>query len=140
MSPSISKRKTRRNQIVEETEGNILAETRECESITDQDFEDITNKVERSLAKRLKEQSDNQNMIFKMISEIRSQMENISEARCSRIETRPVGGSDQENPGPSDTGVTQNNTPIRPRYINVDPQYAGVVYCILLSLCDVSIA
>ena len=67
MFSSVSKRKTRRNNRAYETEISPRREIRGCESLNDQDFEDITNKIERNLAKRLNEESNTQNMLFKMV-------------------------------------------------------------------------
>ena len=58
MSPSSSKRKTRKAGREETSEGTSSKDTREIESLTDQDFEDLSNKIERNLSKRLKEQDD----------------------------------------------------------------------------------
>ena len=71
MSTVSSKRKTRRNA-QGECSGSVTDDLPvEINSISDKDFHEITNKVERkSLAKGLKDQSDAQQEMLKMLSPI----------------------------------------------------------------------
>ena len=87
MSPAISKKKTRGNNGDNVSETTPSRDTKESESLTNQDFEDLSNKIERNVSKKLKEQSDAQNALWKMLNEVRSQIDTlaVSKVQVPRI-------------------------------------------------------
>ena len=102
MSTRLSKRKTKRSSpenIQVETEAVSRTETESI--LSEQDFNDITNKVENSLSKKVKETSDFQREMMKILMEMKTQIaainerENVNpievqvENRTSESENRP---------------------------------------------------
>ena len=79
MSTRLSKRKTKRSSpesVQVETEAVSRTETESI--LSEQDFNDITNKVENSLSKKVKETSDSQREMMKILMEMKSQITAIN--------------------------------------------------------------
>ena len=81
----MSKRKTRRNGREEVSEGTSSKDTREIESLTDQDFEDLSNKIERNLSRKLKEQDDARDKLWDMMDSMKAQMELLVKAKAKEL-------------------------------------------------------
>ena len=81
MSSVTSKRKTRKNGLGEASGSSPEGPNTEFGSISDRDFEEITSKVERSLGKRLKEQSEVQQEMLKMLNTMQTKFDELTEAR-----------------------------------------------------------
>ena len=108
MSSSSTKRKTRKNGLGELSGSSPEGPTTEVGSLSDRDFEEITSKVERSLGKRLKEQSDVQQEMLKMLNAMQSKFDELS--RTQRKLTCPNGGVLEINPSLVGNTIDDENT------------------------------
>ena len=84
MPHTSSKRKTHKAKRDELSKETFSKDTREVESLTDQIFEDKSGKVETNFSKKLKEQDYSRVELWKMISDIRSQMEVLVNSRLQK--------------------------------------------------------
>ena len=81
MSSVASKRKTRKNRQEDPSGSSNEEPTTEGGSISDKDFEEVTSKVERSINKRLKEQSDVQHEMLKMLKTMPAEFDELSKTQ-----------------------------------------------------------
>ena len=80
----------------------------EISSVSDEDFDEITNKVGKSLAKRLKEQSEAQQEMLKMLSIMQNKVETLTKNNQGR--NGYAEGQISMNPSLQDSILVEENT------------------------------
>ena len=106
MPEKSQKRKLRSDQGTSQEEiENCNASIDENVSLSEQDFEDISNKIENRLSKRLRDTEFGQREILRLIENLASKVDNLSNSvseQCSsaahfELETDPIGNTGNEN-------------------------------------------
>ena len=118
MSSSSTKRKTRKNGLGEPSGSSPEIATTEAGSLSERDFEEITSKVERSLGKRLKEQSDVQQEMLKVLNVMQSKFDELS--RNQRKLTCANGEVLEFNPSLTGNTIDDENTYVPYGRTNID--------------------
>ena len=79
------KRKLRSDQSTSQTEEDIASSTNDANTLlSDSDFEDISNKIENKISKRLRDTELNQREILKLIESLSSKVDNLSSVSTER--------------------------------------------------------
>ena len=106
MPEKSQKRKLRSDQGTSQEEiENCNASNDENVSLSEQDFEDISNKIENRLSKRLRDTEFGQREILRLIENLASKVDNLSNSvseQCSsaahfELETDPIGNTGNES-------------------------------------------
>ena len=106
MPEKSQKRKLRSDQGTRQEEiENCNASNDENVSLSEQDFEDISNKIENRLSKRLRDTEFGQREILRLIENLASKVDNLSNSvseQCSsavhfELETDPIGNTGNES-------------------------------------------
>ena len=118
MSSVTSKRKTRKNGLGEASGSSPEGPSTEFGSISDRDFEEITSKVERSLGRKIKEQSEIQQEMLKMLNAMQSRFDELTKSR-ERVTTRS-GRTQGTDPHLVDNEIDVESTYVPYGNVNVD--------------------
>ena len=118
MSSVTSKRKTRRNGQGETSGSSPEEPNTEFGAISERDFEEITSKVERSIGKRLKEQSDVQQEMLKMLSTMQTKFDELT--RTQEKPNNQNGGLLELNPNILNDEIGDESTYIPYGITNTD--------------------
>ena len=79
------KRKLRSDQSTSKTEEDVASSTNDENTLfSDRDFEDISNKIENKISKRLRKTELNQREILKLIESLSSKVDNLSSVSTER--------------------------------------------------------
>ena len=101
MPEKSQKRKLRSDQSTSQIDEEIASSTNDENTLlSDRDFEDISNKIENKISKRLKDTELNQREILKLIENLSSKVDNMSstssERRCVNNRATNNGNSADE--------------------------------------------
>ena len=79
------KRKLRSDQSTSQTDEDVASSANDENTLlSDRDFEDITNKIENKISKRLRDTELNQREILKLIESLSSKVDNLSSVSTER--------------------------------------------------------
>ena len=79
------KRKLRNDQSTSQVDEEVASSTNDENTLlSDRDFEDISNKIENKISKRLKDTELNQREILKLIENLSSKVDNLSSTSSER--------------------------------------------------------
>ena len=79
------KRKLRSDQSTSQTDADVASSANDENTLlSDRDFEDITNKIENKISKRLRDTELNQREILKLIESLSSKEDNLSSVSTER--------------------------------------------------------
>ena len=85
MPEKSQKRKLRSDQSTSQIDEEIASSTNDENTLlSDRDFEDISNKIENKISKRLKDTELNQREILKLIENLSSKVDNLSSTSSER--------------------------------------------------------